>query len=280
MSVESVMPSNHLILCHPLLLLPSIFPSTGVFSSESARHIRWPKYWSFGFSISPSNECSGLISYRVDWLDLLAAQGLSGGCCVAAGVGFRLGLFESVSASDRSCDRGSLLHAGSLPSELRVEVPSAPHRVPPPKGPGHWSLILSLDGREVWLTPVHLPEPKGRYHSPSLTPHESWTGEAQRPPFPDVALSVAASQSCVCMQVCMYLCVYTRVGMWACLMCVGVCTYMGACAGVMQEAWRAPEAGLCISGWGPCPRWGESQGLGAGRAVEGAHAESSESPLI
>lgn len=78
----------------------------------------------------------------------------------------------------------------------------------------------------------------------------------------------------------MYLCVYTRVGMWACVTCMGVRTYMGACAGVMQEAWRAPEAGLCVSGWGPCPRWGESQGLGAGRAVEGRHAESSESPLI
>ena len=73
-SVVSVMPSNHLILCRPLLLLPSIFPSIRVFSSESVLHIRWPNYWSFSFSISPSNEYSGLISFRMDWLDLLAVQ--------------------------------------------------------------------------------------------------------------------------------------------------------------------------------------------------------------
>ena len=75
MSVKSVMPSNHLILCHPLLLPPSIFPSIRVFSNESVLRIRWPKYWSFSFSISPSNEYSGLISFRIDWLDLLAVQG-------------------------------------------------------------------------------------------------------------------------------------------------------------------------------------------------------------
>ena len=75
MSIELVMPSNHFILCHPLLLPPSIFPSTRVFSNESALHIRWPKYWSFSFSISPSNEYSGMISSRMDWLDLLAVQG-------------------------------------------------------------------------------------------------------------------------------------------------------------------------------------------------------------
>ena len=75
MSIESVMPSIHLILCHPLLLLPSIFPSITVFSNESALHIRWPKYWSFSFNISPSNEHPGMISYRMDWLDLLAVQG-------------------------------------------------------------------------------------------------------------------------------------------------------------------------------------------------------------
>ena len=74
LSIESVMPANHLILCHPLLLL-SIFPSIRVFSNESALHIRWPKYWSFCFNISPSNEHSGLISFRMDWLDLLAVQG-------------------------------------------------------------------------------------------------------------------------------------------------------------------------------------------------------------
>ena len=74
-SVESVMPSNHLILCCPLLLLPSIFPSIRVFSNESALHIRWPKHWSFSFNISPSDEHPGLISFRMDWLDLLAVQG-------------------------------------------------------------------------------------------------------------------------------------------------------------------------------------------------------------
>ena len=74
-SIDSVMPSNHLILCHPLLLLSSIFPSIRVFSNESAPHIRWPKFWSFGFNISPSDEHLGLISFRMDWLDLLAIQG-------------------------------------------------------------------------------------------------------------------------------------------------------------------------------------------------------------
>ena len=75
MSIESVMPSSHLILCRPLLLLPPIPPSIRVFSNESALHIRWSNYWSFSFSISLSNECSGLISFRMDWLDLLAVQG-------------------------------------------------------------------------------------------------------------------------------------------------------------------------------------------------------------
>ena len=74
MSIESVMPSNHFVLCHPLLS-PSIFPSIRVFSNESALHIRWPKYWSFGFSISPSNEQSGLISFMMDWLDVLVVHG-------------------------------------------------------------------------------------------------------------------------------------------------------------------------------------------------------------
>ena len=75
MSTELVMPSNHLILCHSLLQQPLIFPSIAVFSNESALHIRWPKYWSFSFSISPSNQYSGLISFRMDWLDLLTVQG-------------------------------------------------------------------------------------------------------------------------------------------------------------------------------------------------------------
>jgi len=73
--IESVMPSNHLILCHPFLLLPSIFPSIRVFSNELALHIRWPKYWSFSFGISLSSECSGLISFRIDWFGILAVQG-------------------------------------------------------------------------------------------------------------------------------------------------------------------------------------------------------------
>ena len=75
MSMELVMPSNHLILCHPFLLLPSIFPSIRLFSNESVLCIRWPKYWSFSVSISPSNEYSGLITFRIDWFDLLAVQG-------------------------------------------------------------------------------------------------------------------------------------------------------------------------------------------------------------
>ena len=75
MSTESEMPSNHLVLCHHLLLLPSIFPSIRIFSNDSVLHIRWPKYWNFSFSISPSNEYSGLISFRMDWLHLLAVQG-------------------------------------------------------------------------------------------------------------------------------------------------------------------------------------------------------------
>ena len=74
MSIESVMPSNHLILCHPLLLLPSVFPNIRVFSNESALHIKWPMYWSFSFNISASDEYLGLISFRMDWLDLLAVQ--------------------------------------------------------------------------------------------------------------------------------------------------------------------------------------------------------------
>ena len=75
MSIESAMPSNYLILCHPLLLLPSVFPCIGVFSNESVLPIGWPKYWSFSFSLSPSNEYSGLISFKRDWFDLLAVQG-------------------------------------------------------------------------------------------------------------------------------------------------------------------------------------------------------------
>ena len=85
MSIESVMPSNHLILCHPLLLLPSIFPSIRVFSNESAFCIRWPKYWSFSFNIGSSNEHPGLISFRMDWLDLLVVQAIRLGKKVETG---------------------------------------------------------------------------------------------------------------------------------------------------------------------------------------------------
>ena len=87
MSIESVMPSSHLILCRPLLLPSSVFPSIRVFSYESVLHIRWPKYRSFSFNISPSNECSGLISFRVDWLDLLAVQGTLKSLLQTLGVG-------------------------------------------------------------------------------------------------------------------------------------------------------------------------------------------------
>ena len=81
MSIESVMPSNHLVICHPLLLLPSMFPSITVFSNESDLPIRWPKYWSFSFSISPSSEYPGLVSFRIDWLDFLAVQGTLKSLC-------------------------------------------------------------------------------------------------------------------------------------------------------------------------------------------------------
>ena len=95
LSIESVMPSSHLISCHPLLLLPSVFPSIRVFSNESALRIRWPKYWSFSFSISPSNAYSGLISFRMDWLDLLAVKGLSR-------------VFSNGTESEQVCGNGSL----------------------------------------------------------------------------------------------------------------------------------------------------------------------------
>ena len=95
-SIESVMPSNHLFLCHPLLLLPSIFPSIRVFSNESALRIRWPKYWSFSFSISPTNDYSGLISFRIDWLELLAVQGMKSkaeGCISYNSANLLLGVY-------------------------------------------------------------------------------------------------------------------------------------------------------------------------------------------
>ena len=117
MSIESVMPSNHLILCHPLLLLPSIFPSIRVFSDESALRIRWPKYWSFSFNISPSDEYSGLISFRVHWLALPA---------VLLNLNKKL---PSVSPSPKwsgELDRGSQgLVSGGCPFHLQGTVPRA-----------------------------------------------------------------------------------------------------------------------------------------------------------
>ena len=114
MSIESVMPSNHLILCHPLLLPPSIFPSITIFSNQSVHCFRWPKYWSFSFSISPSSEYSGLISFRIDWLDLLAAQGTSppGSSVRFPREGYWSGLpFPPLGESSRQRD---LLHCGGL----------------------------------------------------------------------------------------------------------------------------------------------------------------------
>ena len=95
MSIKLVMPSSHLILCRPLLLLPSIFPSIRVFSNESVLHIRWPKYWSFTFSISPSNEDSGLISFEMDWLDLLAVHEIPTRVFSNTTVQNRLGFYKS-----------------------------------------------------------------------------------------------------------------------------------------------------------------------------------------
>ena len=129
MSIESVMPSNHLILCHPLLLLPSIFPSIRVFSNESTLHIRWPKYWSFSFSISPSNEYSGLISFRMDWLDLLVH------CSVQ---------FSSVAQSCPTlCDPMNRSTPGlpvhhQLPEFTQTRV----HRVSDAIQPSHWPFTL------------------------------------------------------------------------------------------------------------------------------------------
>ena len=108
MSIESVMPSSHLVLCHPLLLLPSIFPSIRVFSNESVLHIRWPKYWSFSFSISPSNEYSGLISFRMDWLYLLEIYP----CCIQGCI--PLSPRDSPGSSPTPQFKGSILWCSSF----------------------------------------------------------------------------------------------------------------------------------------------------------------------
>ena len=117
MSIESVMPSNNLILCRPLLLLPSIFPSIRVFSNESALCIRWSKYWSFSFSISPSSEYSGLISFRIDWFDLLAVQGT---------------LKKLVACQELGCTQE--MSRGQL-SEVSSIFMAAPHHLHPPDLP-------------------------------------------------------------------------------------------------------------------------------------------------
>ena len=115
------MSSNHLILCHPLLLLPSIFPSIRVFSNESILHIRWPKYWSFSFSISPSNEYSGLISFRIDWLNLLAVQGT---LCTRSGAKLseKLTFFSPVATAEFSKFAGIWSAALSQPYLLGFEI--------------------------------------------------------------------------------------------------------------------------------------------------------------
>ena len=100
MSIESVMPSSHLILCHPLLLLPLIFLSIRVFSNESVLHIRWPNYWNFSFSISPSKEYSGLIPFRIDWFDLLAVQGTLKGLLEDTSLNFLIGMLEGTKHPD------------------------------------------------------------------------------------------------------------------------------------------------------------------------------------
>ena len=100
MSIESVMPSSHLILCHPLLLLPLIFLSIRVFSNESVLHIRWPKYWNFRLSFSPSKEYSGLISFRIDWFDLLGVQGTLKGLLEDTSLNFLIGTLEGTKHPD------------------------------------------------------------------------------------------------------------------------------------------------------------------------------------
>ena len=114
MSIESVMPFNHLILCLPLLLLPSIFPSIRVFSNESALPIRWPKYWSFSFNISPSNEHPGLISFRMDWLDILAVQGTLKSLLQHCSA-YSLSLFSV-------CSRSKMATNFLKPHPLRIEI--------------------------------------------------------------------------------------------------------------------------------------------------------------
>ena len=140
MSIKSVMPSSHLILCRPLRLPPSVFPNIRVFSNKPVLHIRWPKYWSFSFSISPSSECSGLISFRMDWLDLLAVQGT----------------LKSVFVCKTQCEKSPRAHGffcvfqnrGSLspflvPAVQTAGQPALGWACPPPNSSRGWGRILA-----------------------------------------------------------------------------------------------------------------------------------------
>ena len=164
MSVESMMPSNHLILCRPLLL-PSIFPSIRVFSSESALHIRWPKYWSVSFSISPSNEYSGLISFRIDWFDPLAVQGTHKSIpqhhSLKASILWRSAFFM-VQFSHLYMTTGKTMRASlmvqmvkNLPAILETRVLSLGWEDPPGEGNGNpfqYSCLENSMDREAWRT--------------------------------------------------------------------------------------------------------------------------------
>ena len=169
MSIESVIPSSYLILCHPLLLLPSIFPSIRVFSNGSALRIRWPKYWSFSFNISPSNEHSGLISFRMDWLDLLAVQGtLTGLIHLTASwsyCGDQIMILFSVLQSVRflkSCHTLPIIlltlafhNPGSWRGANKVFRAIGPIRGPPKRKPEFLSTLASIQGT---VTRSPLPE--------------------------------------------------------------------------------------------------------------------------
>ena len=140
------MPSNHLILCHPLLLLPSIFPSIRVFSKESVLCIRWPKYWTFSFSISPSNEYSGLISFRTDWLDLLAVQGTL------------KSLFQHHSSKASILRRSAFSWSGDILSGTPTAKPAFPAQPdPPPEGAHTCTSCIAAHPARVGNRPGRLP---------------------------------------------------------------------------------------------------------------------------
>ena len=161
MSTGSVMPSNHLILCCPLLLLPSIFPSIKVFSSELALCIRWPKYWSFSLNVNPSNECSGLISFRIDWFDLLIVQGTlksllhSSKASILQHSAFFLSQLSHPHMTTRfpggSDDKESAFNAGDLGSILGLgRSPGGGHG-----NPFQYSCLENPMDRGAWWATVH-----------------------------------------------------------------------------------------------------------------------------